>query len=88
MAPGWGYPATPRTNGMAIAALILAVLGLVACGIPSIAAVVFGHIGIHQINRSDGAEQGKGLAIAGLIIGYLMIAVFAWIVIAAVMAEP
>jgi hypothetical protein len=88
MAPGWGYPATPHTNGMAIASLVLAIAGLPFCGIPSIAAVVFGHIGLYQINRSEGAEQGKGLAIAGLVVGYLVLAFFAWVIVAAIMAEP
>jgi hypothetical protein len=73
---------------MAIAALVLAIVGLPFCGIPSIAAVVFGHVAIYQINRSDGAEQGKGLAIAGLAIGYLVIAGFAWIIIAAAVSTP
>jgi hypothetical protein len=88
MAPGWGYPSTPRTNGMAIASLVLAIVGLMFCGIPSIAAVVFGHIGIHQINQSGGTEQGRGMAIAGLVIGYLVIACFAIFLVAILMAEP
>jgi hypothetical protein len=73
---------------MAIAALVLAIVGLLFCGIPSIGAVVFGHIGLHQINRSNGTEQGKGMAITGLVIGYLVIALFVWIIVAAVMSEP
>ena len=87
-APGWGYPAVPHTNGMAIASLILAIVGLMFCGIPSIAAVVFGHIGLHQISRSDGAEQGRGMAIAGLVIGYLVLAAFVAFIVFALTSEP
>ncbi|MGV9796846.1 peptidylprolyl isomerase [Mycobacterium sp. NPDC003449] len=63
--PGYpaGYP--PRTNGMAIASLVSSVL-FAPLGI------VFGHISLGQINRSG--EQGRGIAIAGLIIGYVFTA--------------
>jgi hypothetical protein len=49
--------------------------------ITSILAVVFGHIAISQINRSGGMVTGKGMAIAGLVLGYvwlgfLLIAIF------------
>ncbi|MBP2452804.1 peptidylprolyl isomerase [Mycolicibacterium lutetiense] len=60
-----GYPPPARTNGMAIASLIGAVL-FAPLGI------VFGHISLSQLKRSG--EQGRGIAIAGLIIGYVMTA--------------
>ena len=62
------YPPPPRqTNGMAIAALVssffLAPLG-----------IVLGHIALSQIKRTG--EDGRGLAIAGLVIGYIFTALF------------
>jgi hypothetical protein len=57
-----GYPQPRPTNGMAIASLVASLL-VAPLGI------VFGHISLHQIKRSG--EDGKGLAIAGLVIGYL-----------------
>ena len=62
--PGYpgGYP-PPRTNSMAVAALVCAFL-FAPLGI------VFGHVSLSQINRTG--EQGRGLAIAGLIIGYVL----------------
>jgi hypothetical protein len=60
-------PAT--TNGMAIASLVAAVTWFAWLG--SALAVVFGHIALSQIKSSGGREQGKGLAIAGLVFGYL-----------------
>jgi hypothetical protein len=88
MAPGWGYPSTPGTNGMAIASLVLAIVGPLFCGIPNIASVVFGHIGLHQISRSNGAEQGRGLAIAGLVISYLLIVGFIALIVVSAASEP
>lgn len=60
--PQYGFQPQPRTNGLAIAALVGA-LFLAPLGI------VFGHISLAQIKRSG--EQGRGLALAGLIIGYV-----------------
>jgi hypothetical protein len=88
MAPGWGYPSAPRTNGMAIASLVLAIVGPLFCGIPNIASVVFGHIGLHQIGQSNGVEQGRGLAIGGLVISYLLIVGFIALVVIGAASEP
>lgn len=64
--PGYPVPQmwAPRpgvTNSMAIAAFVCAFL-VAPLGI------VFGHIALSQINRTG--EDGHGLAIAGLVIGY------------------
>ncbi len=60
------YPAAKSTNGFAIAALVCP---LVACGVGSILGIVFGHVARRQIKRTG--EGGSGLALAGLIIGYV-----------------
>ncbi|QRY43871.1 peptidylprolyl isomerase [Mycolicibacterium nivoides] len=94
-APGYpvgypaGYPPSAHTNGMAVAALVCAVL-FAPLGI------VFGHISLSQLKRSG--EQGRGIAIAGLVIGYVMTAlaivavvlavVFAFIVVKAAEDMP
>jgi hypothetical protein len=36
----------------------------------SLVAVILGHISLGQIQRSNGAETGRGLAIVGLVLGY------------------
>ncbi len=63
--PPYPYPPPPqqRTNGLAIAALVCAFL-FAPLGI------VFGHLSLSQIKRSG--EEGRGLAIAGLVIGYVI----------------
>ena len=71
-APPAGYPGyapTSQTNGMAVASLVAGIVGWSAFPlIASIAAVVLGHIARAQIRRTG--EQGGGLALAGLILGY------------------
>jgi peptidyl-prolyl cis-trans isomerase B (cyclophilin B) len=59
----YGYQRPRPTNGMAIASLICAFL-FAPLGI------VFGHISLSQIKRTG--EDGHGLAIAGLVISYLV----------------
>lgn len=67
--PAGYYPpyAPPETNVFAILALILGFF-------TGILGVVFGHIALHQIKRTG--QSGRGLAIAGLIIGYAFVAFF------------
>jgi hypothetical protein len=48
---------------------ILAVVSLVLAFFLSIGAVICGHIALSQIKRTG--ERGRGLAIAGLVLGYL-----------------
>jgi hypothetical protein len=54
------------TNGFAIASLVIAITGGGA-----VLAIVFGHIARSQIRRTG--ERGVGMALAGLIIGYVTI---------------
>ncbi|GAA3200232.1 DUF4190 domain-containing protein [Actinocorallia longicatena] len=56
----------PRTNVLAIVSLIASI---VSCGIGSVVGVVCGHIALNQMRRSG--EAGRGLAVAGLVLGYL-----------------
>jgi predicted Zn finger-like uncharacterized protein len=63
-----GIAAGPRqTNGFAIASLICGILG--CTGIGGILAIVFGILGIQK--TKDPRYGGKGMAIAGIIIGSL-----------------
>jgi hypothetical protein len=48
----------------------------------SLAAVILGHIGLYQVQRSEGRLHGMGLAIAGLLLGYPLL------LISGVMAVP
>lgn len=75
---GGGYAPTP-TSGLAVASLICGIVGLVLCmffpGIPNIAAVICGHMALSRIRNSPVPIEGRGMAIAGLITGYVGIGI-------------
>jgi hypothetical protein len=66
----------PGTNGKAIAALVTSLLGLVCCGLPSIAGLVLGIIGMRETKRTG--QDGYAIALVGTIIGGLAVA--GWVV--------
>ena len=83
MEPNPTPPATssPRTAPAAIWSLVLGILGLVCFSIlTGIPAVICGHIAHGKIKRSGGLLSGSGLALAGLITGYVSIAMAVFVV--------
>src|SRR5512141_3229919 len=74
--PSAAGPAAPageaQTAGKATASLVLGLLSLVIClaGIP---AIILGHMALSEIKKSAGRLKGHGMALAGLIMGYLSI---------------
>lgn len=69
--PPGGMPAPQAgTNGLAIASLILSVVGFF-CGIGSIIGIILGFIARGQIKQTG--QGGAGLATAGIIIGFVTI---------------
>lgn len=58
-----------ETNGLAIASFVLSLVG------GSVLAIIFGHVARRQIARSAGRQSGDGLAVAGLVLGYVWVAV-------------
>jgi hypothetical protein len=61
-----------RTNGLAVASLVLGLVWFFWIG--SVLAVIFGHVALGQIGASSGWQRGRGWAIAGLLVGYLALA--------------
>ncbi|MGE5694652.1 MAG: DUF4190 domain-containing protein [Candidatus Sericytochromatia bacterium] len=77
--PGYPTPPQSRTNGMAIGSLVSSVLAIplaFLCGIFGVIAalvgVVLGIVAINQIKQSG--EDGRGLAIAGIAVGGVTLA--------------
>jgi Domain of unknown function (DUF4190)/zinc-ribbon domain len=64
-----GAPQASATNGLAIASLILGIVCL--GGLGSILAIIFGYIGKRQIDESRGAQSGRGMAVAGIVLGWI-----------------
>jgi len=65
------------TDGLSIAALVLGIIATITCyfgGFFGIPAVICGHLSLKKIKHSPTPLGGKGMAIAGLITGYIGIA--------------
>jgi len=90
---GWPQPAgwhpgpapyqPPRTSGMAIAALICSIVGVVVLGLPSLVGAILGFVSRAEIRRSQGRVGGGGLALAAIIVGFVAVALWAALFIAA-----
>ncbi len=71
---------------MAIASLVC---GLFLFAFPlSILAILFGHLSVAEIRKSAGRLKGEGIAITGLILGYVGLAIIPLILIIAAIAIP
>jgi len=57
-----------RTSGLAIASLVFSVVGPITC----IPAIICGHLALRRIQK-DPMLRGHGLALAGLVIGYVVL---------------
>jgi hypothetical protein len=74
-APGpVGQPYSPQgaTSGLAIASLVCGIAGFF-CVIPAVVAVVLGYRARTQIDESAGQQSGRGMAMAGIILGWIVI---------------
>jgi hypothetical protein len=59
----------PTTSGYATASLICAVVGIIVPIVASALAIIFGIVALNQISSSYGRLEGRGLAIAGIVVG-------------------
>jgi type II secretory pathway pseudopilin PulG len=81
---------TPKTSGLGVTSLIfgvISVLGGVLLFLPPIAAIVLGHLTLSHCKR-DPLLKGRALGLAGLIMGYVMLASLPVIGLLAAMAIP
>jgi hypothetical protein len=81
-----GPAANAQTSGKAIASLICGLLFFIP--FLFVAAIVFGHLALSEIRKSAGSLKGEGVAIAGLVLGYLWIAGVPIFLIIAAIAIP
>ena len=70
---------------MALISLVCGLVGLamfnfVPGPVVSIVAVVFGHIALRQMRKDPAPQRGRGIAVAGLALGYvtIILAVVFW----------
>jgi prepilin-type processing-associated H-X9-DG protein len=57
-----------KTSGLAIASLVLGILGFLSCGITAILGLILGIVSMRRIRKSNGTIGGGGLALAGTIV--------------------
>ena len=82
----------PRTNGLAVASLACGVAQFAFGPLATIPAIVLGHMARSQIKRTG--EQGAGLALAGLVLGWaaailgILFILFALVVVARTQGGP
>ncbi len=77
----------PRTNGKSIAAMVLGIVSIVLPYIGfiiGILAIIFSAISLKEIKRTG--EQGRGMAIAGLVCGIVGTVIYAIIILLIVFA--
>ena len=68
-------PATPPTSGMAIGSLIASIAGFTIVPIlGGIVGLILGYVAKKQIRESAGTLAGEGLATAGIIMGWIQVA--------------
>src|SRR5262249_41698271 len=88
-APGqpYGRPMAPaRTNTYAIASLVLGIVNML---IGSILALVFGYRAIREIDESQGTQTGRGLAVAGVVLGWVgLVMGILWLILFALVFIP
>ena len=82
-----GYTGAQGKSGKATASLVC---GLVFFFWPftAVAAVVLGHLALSDIKKSAGRLAGQGMAVAGLVLGYIQLALLPFILIIAAIAIP
>ena len=78
-----------KTSGLAIASIVCSTAGTMVAGVGFIAGIILGHMALSEIAKSGGRIEGRGLAMAGLIIGYVLAAliVIAIVVVIALLAN-
>jgi hypothetical protein len=79
-------PAAPETSGKAIASLISGILFFIFPA--ALAAIVLGHISLSEIRKSAGRLRGEGMAITGLVLGYLGVLIIPMMLMIAAIAIP
>ncbi|WP_414935615.1 DUF4190 domain-containing protein [Amycolatopsis sp. cmx-11-51] len=67
-------PARSKDSGLAIAALVFSLFGLIGL-VSVIPGIVMGHVAFAKARR--GEVGGKGIALAAFVVGYLMIILYA-----------
>ena len=88
--PGWA--SAPRTDGMAIASMVLGIVTVplvffLIGFITGILAIVLGAVSRGRIGRSNGQLTGKGMALAGILVGAIAMVLYV-VLLVIVFSDP
>ena len=96
--PSYGRPVTQKKAGTAVASMVLGILAVLIGWIPvvgwfigfvlAVLAIVLGTVAIGQANKRPTEFGGKGMAITGLVLGVvtLAIALLFWVLVGSLIA--
>lgn len=62
-----------KTSGLAIASLVLGILGFFSCGLTALVGLILGIVALGQVKKSNGTLTGQGIALAGTIISAIFL---------------
>ena len=75
--PVYTAPAAPTTSGLAVASLIMGIVGWFLLPlVGNVLAIIFGYMAKKEIAQSGGRLTGEGLAVVGLVLGYAGVGVW------------
>jgi hypothetical protein len=84
--PAAASAAPVKTSGMAIASLVLGILGLFTCGITALIGLILGIIAMVKVKNSGGRLGGNGIALAGVIVSGIFLVICAAMMLPALAA--
>jgi hypothetical protein len=84
--PTQPYIGPTETSGKAIGSLICGLLFFIFPA--AVVAIILGHLSLSDIRKAAGRLTGQGIAIAGLVLGYLGVAFIPFVLIIAAIAIP
>ncbi|MGH3712671.1 MAG: DUF4190 domain-containing protein [Micromonosporaceae bacterium] len=72
------YQAPRGNNGMAVASLVVSLVSLFFCMPVGAVGAILGHVSRNQIKETG--EEGEGLALAGIIVGWIAFGIFCLVI--------
>lgn len=76
-APGYpGMPVQQKNNGLATGSMVVSIISVLCMPPVGLVGAIMGHVALGQINKSGGTQGGRGMALAGIIIGWIAVALF------------
>lgn len=84
--PGYGYPPARPNHPQAVTALVLGIVAWAICPICGIPAVVIGRRVQKEIDANPGVYEGRGMAMAGWIIGAAIVAIWVAVIVIVIVA--